>query len=110
MEREWKASLERRYGVRFDRLFTLTNMPITRFLEWLVESGNLTRYMELLSKRFNPATVAGVMCRNTLSVGWDGRSTTATSTRCSTCRSCGPTGAGPTSATSTGRPWRRAAS
>jgi radical SAM/Cys-rich protein len=72
MEREWKATLERRWAVRFDRLITLTNMPINRFLEWLVESGNLSRYMELLTKSFNPATVAGLMCRNTLSVGWDG--------------------------------------
>jgi radical SAM/Cys-rich protein len=72
MEREWKATLERRWGLRFDRLITLTNMPINRFLEWLVESGNLSRYMELLTKSFNPATVAGLMCRNTLSVGWDG--------------------------------------
>jgi radical SAM/Cys-rich protein len=71
-EREWKATLERRWGVGFDRLITLTNMPINRYLEWLVESGNLVRYMELLTKSFNPATVAGLMCRNTVSVGWDG--------------------------------------
>jgi radical SAM/Cys-rich protein len=48
-------------------------MPISRFLEWLERSGNLERYMELLVNAYNPATLAGLMCRNTLSVGWDGR-------------------------------------
>jgi radical SAM/Cys-rich protein len=72
MEREWKAGLERHHGVRFDRLIVLTNMPISRFLHWLVESGNLAGYMERLVASFNPATVPGLMCRTTLSVGWDG--------------------------------------
>ena len=72
MEREWKASLERAHGVRFDRLIALNNMPISRFLEWLVASGNLDTYMERLVAGFNPATVRGLMCRNTLSIGWDG--------------------------------------
>ncbi len=73
MEREWKAGLLREHGVSFDRLIALNNMPISRFLEWLEESGNLVSYMETLTAAFNPATVAGLMCRNTLSVGWDGR-------------------------------------
>ena len=73
MEREWKASLQKNYGVSFDRLITINNMPISRFLEWLEGSGNLQSYMELLVKAFNPATVNGLMCRNTLSVSWDGR-------------------------------------
>lgn len=72
MEREWKASLWREQGVTFDRLIALNNMPISRFLEWLLESGNLQAYMERLTQAFNPATVAGLMCRNTLSVSWDG--------------------------------------
>lgn len=72
-EREWKESLERNFGVTFDRLFVLNNMPISRFLEWLVESGNLQAYMDRLLAAFNPGAVAGLMCRNTLSVGWDGR-------------------------------------
>ena len=72
MEREWKAGLARNHGVTFDRLLTLTNMPIARFLEWLEASGNLQAYMERLTTGFNPATVAGLMCRNTISVGWDG--------------------------------------
>jgi len=72
MEREWKTSLQRSTGVTFDRLIALNNMPISRFLDWLVESGNLDAYMEKLTGAFNPAAVSGLMCRNTLSVGWDG--------------------------------------
>jgi hypothetical protein len=65
--------LKRDFGVTFDRLFVLNNMPISRFLEWLESSGNLEAYMNRLVNAFNPSTIAGVMCRNTLSVGWDGR-------------------------------------
>jgi len=73
LEREWKRELSRRHGVGFNRLYTITNMPISRFLEFLVDSGNLSDYMEKLVAAFNPAAVDGLMCRNTLSVGWDGR-------------------------------------
>jgi radical SAM/Cys-rich protein len=73
MEQQWKKGLERYHEVTFDRLISLNNMPIARFLEWLKESGNLERYMELLVNSFNPGTVDGLMCRNTLSVSWDGR-------------------------------------
>jgi radical SAM/Cys-rich protein len=72
MEREWKRGLERNHGVSFDRLIALNNMPIARFLEWLEDSGNLAGYLELLVNSFNPATVDGLMCRNTLSVSWEG--------------------------------------
>ncbi len=72
MEREWKAGLLRNHGVHFDRLIALNNMPISRFLEWLVESGNLEAYMQKLHAAFNPAAVSGLMCRNTLSIAWDG--------------------------------------
>lgn len=71
-EREWKESLAREHGVTFDRLLAIANMPISRYLEWLEESGNLESYVRLLVESFNPATVAGLMCRNTLSVAWDG--------------------------------------
>jgi radical SAM/Cys-rich protein len=73
LEREWKEGLKREHGVSFDRLIALNNMPISRFLEWLEASGNLQAYMERLVQAFNPATVSGLMCRNTLSVSWDGR-------------------------------------
>lgn len=72
-EAEWKAALQRDFGITFDRLLVLNNMPISRFLEWLVDSGNLDGYMTKLHDTFNPAAIAGVMCRNTISVGWDGR-------------------------------------
>jgi radical SAM/Cys-rich protein len=73
LERDWKRELERRYGVHFNRLFTITNMPISRYLEWLEQSGNLESYLTKLVNAFNPVTVDGLMCRFTLSVGWDGR-------------------------------------
>lgn len=73
MEREWKAGLQKNYGITFDRLIALNNMPISRFLEWLEQSGNLQAYMQLLVNSFNPGTVTGLMCRNTLSIAWDGR-------------------------------------
>jgi radical SAM/Cys-rich protein len=54
-------------------VFTITNMPIARFLEWLEQTGNTENYLQRLVQAFNPAAARGVMCRNTLSVGWDGR-------------------------------------
>jgi radical SAM/Cys-rich protein len=69
---EWKAGLWQHQGVSFDRLIALNNMPIARFLEWLERSGNLQGYLETLVQGFNPATVGGLMCRQTLSVSWDG--------------------------------------
>lgn len=73
LETEWKREMRRLHGVEFDALFTITNMPIARYLEWLQTSGNLAGYMEKLAASYNPAAAAGVMCRTTLSVGWDGR-------------------------------------
>lgn len=72
LEQEWKAGLMKYQGVSFDRLITLNNMPISRFLEWLESTGNLQGYMELLVNSFNPSTINGLMCRNTLSISWDG--------------------------------------
>ncbi len=72
VEAEWKAGLLRNHGVRFDRLFCLNNMPIARYLEWLLETDNLPAYLTRLANAFNPGAVAGIMCRNTLSVAWDG--------------------------------------
>ena len=73
LERDWKRELQRRHGIRFNRLLTITNMPISRYLAWLEQSGNLESYMDRLVQAFNPAAVDGLMCRYTLSVGWDGR-------------------------------------
>ncbi len=72
MEKEWKAGLKRNHGVEFDRLIALNNMPVSRYLEWLVESDNLDAYMQKLTSAFNPGAVAGLMCRNTISIAWDG--------------------------------------
>jgi radical SAM/Cys-rich protein len=73
LEREWKRELRRRWGVEFDRLYTLTNMPISRYLEYLIDAGQLEAYMTRLVNAFNPAAAAAVMCRSLVSVGWDGR-------------------------------------
>jgi len=72
LERDFKERLNRQHGISFNSLFAITNMPISRFLDYLIQSDNYDGYMEELSNAFNPTAVEGVMCRNTLSVGWDG--------------------------------------
>ncbi len=73
LEADYKRILSDEFGVVFNRLFTITNMPISRFLDHLLQTGKYEAYMEKLVNAYNPAAAAGVMCRNTLSVGWDGR-------------------------------------
>ncbi len=73
LEADFRRVLRLKHGVEFTRLLVITNMPISRYLEWLDRSGNLERYMDKLVGAFNPAAVHGVMCRNTLSVSWEGR-------------------------------------
>jgi radical SAM/Cys-rich protein len=65
--------MHRLHGVTFNRLYTMTNMPISRFLQFLLDSGNLQAYMDRLTAAFNPDAIDGLMCRHTLSVAWDGR-------------------------------------
>jgi radical SAM/Cys-rich protein len=72
IEADFRRELQRRHGIVFHSLYTITNMPISRFLEFLLRSGNYERYMEKLVQAYNPAAASGVMCRNTVSVGWDG--------------------------------------
>ena len=72
IEAQFRKELRTRHGVEFNHLYTITNMPVSRFLQFLVESGNYEGYMERLANAFNPVAAAGVMCRYTLSVGWDG--------------------------------------
>jgi radical SAM/Cys-rich protein len=72
IEAQFRRELERRHGVVFNNLYTITNMPIGRYLEFLLASGNYDGYMQRLVNAFNPVAAAGVMCRYTLSVGWDG--------------------------------------
>ncbi len=72
IERDFKRELERRHGVLFHNLYTIANMPISRFLEFLLRTGNYERYMSKLVQAYNPAAAAGVMCRTMISVAWDG--------------------------------------
>ena len=72
LEADYKRELRERYGIEFTGLFTITNQPIARFAEDLRSHGKWDEYLELLANSFNPATVAGLMCRTTLSVGWRG--------------------------------------
>lgn len=72
LENQFKQQLLSRYGIVFNRLFCIANLPISRFLEYLLQSGNYESYMQTLVEAFNPATVEGLMCRNTISVSWDG--------------------------------------
>ncbi len=69
---EFKRQLKRKYDIVFNELFAITNMPISRFLDYLLQSGNYGEYMQQLIEAFNPQAAKGVMCRNTLSVSWDG--------------------------------------
>ena len=72
LEAEFKRQLDRRYGIVFNYLYAITNLPVARFLDYLVESGNYGEYMATLVNAFNPAAVDGLMCRTTLSISWDG--------------------------------------
>jgi radical SAM/Cys-rich protein len=72
LEREYRQRLESEWGVRFNSLFTLINCPVGRYLEFLINSGNFEPYMDSLIRSFNPSAVENLMCRDTLSVAWDG--------------------------------------
>ncbi len=72
LEAEFKRQLKRKFEIDFNNLYAITNLPISRFLDYLLESENYEEYMKKLVLAFNPATVEGLMCRNTLSIGWDG--------------------------------------
>ncbi len=73
LEADYKRRLREGFGVEFHRLFTLTNLPIKRFADYLHARGEFTTYMDLLVNHFNPGTVPNLMCRSLLSVSWDGR-------------------------------------
>ena len=73
LEAAYRRELGARYGVIFNRLITITNMPISRFLADLLAAGKYDEYMQKLIDAFNPATLDGLMCRTTLSVDWQGR-------------------------------------
>jgi len=72
LENEFKKKLREGFGITFNNLFAITNIPVSRFLDYLLQSKNYDAYMEKLVNAFNPGAAANVMCRNTISVGWDG--------------------------------------
>ncbi|MUP44737.1 radical SAM/Cys-rich domain protein [Gramella sp. BOM4] len=72
MERDFKKALKEDFNIEFDNLFAITNLPISRFLEYLIASDNYEDYMYALVEAYNPAAVENVMCTNTISVSWDG--------------------------------------
>ncbi len=73
LEARYKRELADRFGIGFDRLYTITNLPIARFADFLEARGEAQAYMNLLVNHFNPAAVPALMCRSLVSVGWDGR-------------------------------------
>jgi radical SAM/Cys-rich protein len=72
LEIDYKRQLRKNFSIEFHRLFTLTNMPIKRFADFLDQSGKRAAYMKLLVQHFNPATACNLMCRSLVSIGWDG--------------------------------------
>jgi radical SAM/Cys-rich protein len=72
LEKQFKRQLKKDFEIEFNSLFAITNIPISRYLDYLVASENFEGYMEKLVNAYNPIAAKGVMCRNTISVGWDG--------------------------------------
>ncbi len=72
LQQDYKTELKELFDIEFNELFTITNMPIKRFLKDLERSGKLSEYMELLANSFNPTAAKGIMCRSLVSVGWNG--------------------------------------
>ncbi|UTW64644.1 arsenosugar biosynthesis radical SAM protein ArsS [bacterium SCSIO 12741] len=72
LELDFKQALKKDFDVSFSNLFTITNLPISRFLDYLIVSENYEDYMDRLITAFNPSAIDGVMCRNTISVDWQG--------------------------------------
>jgi len=72
LEADYKRELGAHFGIVFNKLYTITNLPIARFASYLRHNGKLDEYMALLINAFNPETMEGLMCRNTISVGWRG--------------------------------------
>ena len=72
LESDFKRELKQRFNIRFNELFAITNLPVSRFLDYLIVSGNYDGYMEKLVNSFNPLAAQNVMCRSMISIGWDG--------------------------------------
>lgn len=72
LQTQFKAKLKQGFGIEFNELYAITNLPVSRYLSYLVASNNYEKYMEKLVYAFNPSAAASVMCRTTISIGWDG--------------------------------------
>ena len=72
LEKKFKEKLYNNFKIEFNNLFTITNLPISRFLDYLIASENYEEYMETLVSRFNPNATKELMCKNTISVSWEG--------------------------------------
>jgi radical SAM/Cys-rich protein len=72
LEADYKREFVSHFGIVFNHLYAITNLPIGRFASWLRHEGKYEAYLELLVAAFNPATVEGLMCRNTINVSWQG--------------------------------------
>ena len=72
MEKEFKSALKADFNIQFHNLFAITNLPISRFLDYLIASENYEDYMYQLVEAYNPKAVKSVMCNNTISISWDG--------------------------------------
>src|SRR5438132_1883464 len=72
LETDYRREFKKHFGIVFNKLYTLTNLPIGRFASYLRHNNKLNEYMQLLIQAFNPATIHGLMCRNVISVGWRG--------------------------------------
>lgn len=72
LEADYKRELREHFGIEFNRLYTITNLPVSRFASWLRHNGQYEEYMSLLIASFNPETVEGLMCRDTINVSWEG--------------------------------------
>ncbi len=72
LELDFKKALDEDFNIKFNLLFTITNLPISRFLDYLIASENYEEYMHALVDAFNPSAVGNVMCTNTISVSWEG--------------------------------------
>ena len=71
-EKRYHQVLEQRWGIVFNNLYSFANVPLGRFRQWLIESGNFDTYMDRLASNFNPCALEGLMCRSLVSVSWDG--------------------------------------
>ena len=72
LQQEFERKLKESYDITFNDLYAITNLPVSRFLDYLIRSGNYEEYMVELTNAFNPMAASGVMCRSMVSVGWDG--------------------------------------